>query len=151
MYIHIILIFRFLNEKTFLNRKANSQLADYNNTIFIEQYHAQIKNTYDPFPQLTFHTLRAHNSLGFLFVFCFSLTKGQRSKRWTILSVLAVHQPCYISICILYTTYFPPRLGQSYWWSFSRNIWGTFVFLCQLTTKRMVSTKSTWDCLNFFP
>ena len=31
---------------------------------------------------------------------CFSLTKGQHSKRYTILSVLAVHQPFYTSICI---------------------------------------------------
>ena len=30
----------------------------------------------------------------------FSLTKGQCSKRLTILSVLAVHRPFYISICI---------------------------------------------------
>ena len=30
----------------------------------------------------------------------FSLTKGQCSKRQTILSVLAVHRPVYISICI---------------------------------------------------
>ena len=29
------------------------------------------------------------------------LTKGQRSKRQTLLSVLAVHQPFYISICII--------------------------------------------------
>ena len=36
----------------------------------------------------------------FLFIFCFSLTKGQCSKCWTILSVLAVHRPFYISICI---------------------------------------------------
>ena len=40
------------------------------------------------------------NSPAFLFIFCFSLTKGQRSKRYTLLSVLAVHQPFYISICI---------------------------------------------------
>ena len=31
---------------------------------------------------------------------CFSLTKGQCSKRQTVLSALAVHQPFYISICI---------------------------------------------------
>ena len=31
---------------------------------------------------------------------CFSLTKGQCSKRQTILSVLAVHRSFYISICI---------------------------------------------------
>ena len=30
----------------------------------------------------------------------YTLTKGQCSKRWTILSVLAVHRPFYISICI---------------------------------------------------
>ena len=37
------------------------------------------------------------NSLGFLSIFCFSLTKGQIcSKRYTILSVLAVHRPFYI-------------------------------------------------------
>ena len=34
------------------------------------------------------------------FCSCFSLTKGQRSKRYTLLSVLAVRQPFYISICI---------------------------------------------------
>ena len=37
------------------------------------------------------------NSLGFLFIFCLSLTKDQRSKRQTLLSVSAVHQPFYIS------------------------------------------------------
>ena len=42
------------------------------------------------------------NSLIFLFIFCFSLTKGQRSKHQTLLlSVSAVHQPFYISICIV--------------------------------------------------
>ena len=50
------------------------------------------------------------NSLGSLFIFCFSLTKGQCSKHQTILSVLAVHRPFYISICMpdnirFYTTY----------------------------------------------
>ena len=40
------------------------------------------------------------NSLGFLFIFYFSLTKGQCSKRYTLLSVLAVHRPFHISICI---------------------------------------------------
>ena len=30
----------------------------------------------------------------------FSLTKGQHSKRYTLLSVSAVHQPFHISICI---------------------------------------------------
>ena len=40
------------------------------------------------------------NSLRFLFIFFFSLTNGQCSKRQTVLSVLAVHRPFYISICI---------------------------------------------------
>ena len=30
----------------------------------------------------------------------FSLTKGRRSRRWTLLSISAVHQLFYISICI---------------------------------------------------
>ena len=34
------------------------------------------------------------------FIKCISLTKGRRSKRQNILSVLTVHQPFYISICI---------------------------------------------------
>ena len=38
------------------------------------------------------------NWLGFLLTFCFSLTKGQRSKCQTLLSVSAVHQPFHISI-----------------------------------------------------
>ena len=51
---------------------------------------------------LTFcHVIISHmNSLVSLFIFCFSLTKGQCSKRQTILSALAVHRPFYISICI---------------------------------------------------
>ena len=51
---------------------------------------------------LTFcHVIISHiNSLVSLFIFCFSLTKGQCSKRQTILSVLAVHQCFYISIYI---------------------------------------------------
>ena len=49
------------------------------------------------------------NSLGF------SLTKGQRSKRQTILSVLAVHRPFYISIYIyIYIQYFrqSPKISR---------------------------------------
>ena len=45
------------------------------------------------------------SSLGFLFIFCFSLTKGQCSKRWTILSVLAVHRPfsiCFFTVVMVY-------------------------------------------------
>ena len=38
------------------------------------------------------------NSLAFLFIFCFSLTKGQRSKRYTIR--IGNTPTCYISICI---------------------------------------------------
>ena len=51
---------------------------------------------------LTFyHMIISHiNSLVFLFIFCFSLTKGQCSKRQTLLSVSAVHRPFYISIYI---------------------------------------------------
>ena len=33
------------------------------------------------------------NSLRFFLNLCFSLTKGLRSKRWTLLSISAVHQP----------------------------------------------------------
>ena len=40
------------------------------------------------------------NSLNFLFIQCFSLTNGQRSKRQTLLSISAVHQPFYILISI---------------------------------------------------
>ena len=46
---------------------------------------------------LTFRALVLHQSFLRL---VFSRTKGQRSKRQTILSVLAVHRPFYISICI---------------------------------------------------
>ena len=38
------------------------------------------------------------NSLDFLFIQCFSLTNGQRSKRQTSLSISALHQPFYILI-----------------------------------------------------
>ena len=38
-------------------------------------------------------------SLAYRDSFGFSLTKGQCSKRYTMLSVLAVHRPFYISIC----------------------------------------------------
>ena len=34
-----------------------------------------------------------------------SLTEGQRSKRWSLLSISAVHQPFYISILYLNTAY----------------------------------------------
>ena len=34
------------------------------------------------------------------YILCFSLTKGLRSKCCTLLSIPAVHQPFYISICI---------------------------------------------------
>ena len=38
------------------------------------------------------------DSLGFLFIKYFSLTKGLRSRRSTLLSMSEVHQPFYISI-----------------------------------------------------
>ena len=49
------------------------------------------------------HMIISHvNSLNLLFVcsFCFSLANGQCLKRWTLLSLSAVHQPFHISICI---------------------------------------------------
>ena len=50
-------------------------------------------------------------------VFCFSL---QRSKRWILLSISAVHQTFYISICIStlptqYTTFIERRKLVSVW------------------------------------
>ena len=58
------------------------------------------------------------NSLGFLFIFCFSLTKGQRSKRYTILSVLAVHRPFYISIIITCLPRLVKHANVHYSWQF---------------------------------
>ena len=54
----------------------------------------------------------------------FSLTKDQRSKRYTILSVLAVHQPFYISICLStlptqHTTFSTQMRMSSFWFCFS--------------------------------
>ena len=56
---------------------------------------------------LTFcHLIISHiNSLGSLFIFCFSLTKGQCSKRQTILSVLAVHRPFYFDLYLYFAMY----------------------------------------------
>ena len=44
------------------------------------------------------------NSLGLLFIFCFSLTEGQRSKRWTLLSVSAVRQPFCFDLNLMFLT-----------------------------------------------
>ena len=58
--------------------------------------------------------------------FSFSLTKGQRFKRWTLLSVLAVHRPFHISICIStlpmqYTTFISCEIKVSIWSRQCRN------------------------------
>ena len=80
-------------------------LIDFKNskwlTFFCILYIMHLVNSPDWFTFCLSHDyLSSINSLVFSFIFGFSLTKGNCSKRYTILSVLAVHRPFYISIYI---------------------------------------------------
>ena len=57
-------------------------------------------STVDTVPRVQCHILCLLTKIEKCISWFFSLTKGQCSKRQTILSVLAVHRPFYISICI---------------------------------------------------
>ena len=52
-------------------------------------------------PTFLYFDLYLNTAYAAHYILCFSLTKGQRSKRSeTLLSISAVHRPFYISICI---------------------------------------------------
>ena len=88
---------------------------------------------------LTFcHVIISHiNSLGSLFIFCFSLTKGQCSKRQTILSVLAVHRPFYISNCIsTLPTQHTTFILYYYWFGFVARKWISKTDECECECKQ---------------